>query len=552
MKKTLLVVLLSLFCSSSLFSQIKLDVKASVNNTFRYGNGYEYAGLNKFEKEYFENLTDARLSVNDIIFGLRYEISDPIEYGLDFKGIRKRFVEYNNNNLGVNLRAGDFWEIFSRGMTLNVFEDRTLAYDTGIDGIRLGYENTFNRNRRPVRFRAQVLGGDLNYSDFLNPERVEDYQIRNANFDISPIRQLTIGGGYVYSKGRIPSSGDTTSITADLPEVNVNLNLDDFQFYTSYAHKHINSEPNTLAPDPISADGDGLYSSASFSKGGLGVTLEYKNYRFDLTAPDNRSADRPTKMLPFQNPPTAQREHTSTLISRNPHVVDFNDEVGGQLDIIYVANDKLTFNINGSVASKHYEYADIDTSSRIVYQRVDRSDDYIPNLDDKYSPFWEFYLESEYYATDKIYTKLAYARQSETIFNSVNPLSSEKIMVTTIPAEFRYEFNNEYALKLVLEQQWLNNSIRLHQKSFMNQLVQVNVTKSPQLSFTLNAEFTNDEEEPTGKQSWFLGEVLYKLNQTNTITLSYGSERGGLRCTNGICRFVNPFEGFRMTIQSQF
>jgi hypothetical protein len=551
MKKTLLVIFLSLLSASASFSQIKLNVKASVNNTFRYGNGYEYAGLNRFEKEYFENLTDARLNVNDVIFGLRYEISDPIEYGLDFKGIRKRFVEYNNSDLGVNLRAGDFWEIFSRGLTLNVFEDRTLAYDTGIDGIRLGYEKTFNK-KNPVRFRAQVLGGDLNYSDFLNPSRIENYQVRNANFDISPVKQFTIGGSYVYSKGRIPSSSDTTAITAELPEVNLNLNLADFQFYTSYARKHINSEPGTLFPDPISADGDGLYSSASFSKGGLGVTLEYKNYRFDLTAPDNRSADRPTKMLPFQNPPTAQREHTSTLISRNPHVVDFNDEVGGQVDVIYAVNDKLTFNLNGSIASKHYEYQDIDTSSRIVYQRVDRSDDYIPNLDDKFSPFWEVYLESEYYATDRIYTKLAFARQSETIFNNVNPLSSEKIMVTTIPAEFRYEFNSEYALKLVLEQQWLNNSIRIHQKSYMNQLVQVNLTKSPQLSFTLNAEFTNDEEEPTGKQSWFLGEVLYKLNQTNTLTVSYGSERGGLRCTNGICRFVNPFEGFRMTIQSQF
>ena len=86
----------------------------------------------------------------------------------------------------------------------------------------------------------------------------------------------------------------------------------------------------------------------------------------------------------------------------------------------------------------------------------------------------------------------------------------------------------------------------------MNQLVTLNLTKSPELIFSLTGEFKNDELEPTGKSSWFIGEVLYKLTPTNSITMSYGSERGGLKCTNGICRFVNPFDGFRMSIQSIF
>ncbi len=69
-------------------------------------------------------------------------------------------------------------------------------------------------------------------------------------------------------------------------------------------------------------------------------------------------------MLPFQNPPTAVKEHTTTLTSRTPHVVDFNDEVGGQVEIMWTPKTIFSFILNGSIASKHYSFSDIDTSSR--------------------------------------------------------------------------------------------------------------------------------------------------------------------------------------------
>jgi len=553
MKKLLLLIFL--FSCSVSYSQIeipKLKIDASLNNLLRYGNGYEYSGSTKYPKEYFENLTDVRININDLIIGMRYEISDPIEYGRNFKGIRKRFVEYNSSSIGISARAGDYWDIVSRGMTMNIFEDRALGYDTGIDGIRLIYKNTFGKVN-PFKLKAQFLGGDMEYSDYLNPERIETYKVRDANVEISPWKNVTIGTNYVFAKGKIPGFADTTNIKAELPEVYLGFSFKDFNFYSSYAHKSVLSEPNgSLLYTGFSSMGDGLYSSLSFSKAGFGVTLDYKNYRFDLTAPDNRAVDRPTRLLPFQNPPTAQREHTSTLISRNPHVTNFNDEVGGQLDVVYVANENLSFNLNLGIASEHYQYSDVDTTGVISYKRVDRSDNFIPSLDDALNPFWEYFFEAEYYATDKLYLKGALSRQSTMVYNQINPNSSEKILATTIPVELRYELSDGYALKFNFEQQWEHNSIRVTEKSFMNQYVSVNLTKSPHFGITINGEFTDDKEEPTGKSSWFQGEFIYKLTQSHVFTLSYGSERGGLKCTNGICRYVNPFEGFRATVLTSF
>lgn len=539
-----------LCCSSVTYGQIDLNVEAAVNNLLRYGNGYQYTGSVKNAKEYFENLTDARININGVTFGMRYEISDSIEYGLNFVGISKRFVEYDHES-GISLRAGDFWDIISRGLALNLFEDRALYYDTGLDGVRLGYEKNFDF-KNPLRIKAQLIGGNINYRDYLTPERVENYKLRNAYLRVSPLKPLTIGLNYVHSNGILPEEGVLTYVNTDLPEAYINLNYPEIQFYADYAYKSSIITPNEIYPNANTALGDGFYSSLSYTPGKVGVTLEYKNYAFDITLPDNRSNTRPSRMLPYQNPPTALRENNSVLTSRNPHVVNFNDEVGGQIDVVYSPNDKLSFNLNGSIASTHYQYQDIDTSSVISYERIDRGDSWLPDMSNAFSPFYEVYIEAEDYYNEQIYGKLGLAIQSNVLYNQINPNNSEIIKTTTIPLEFRYSFNPKYSLTFINETQWASNSINIGDKNFMNQYNSITFSSSPKFNFTISSEFTNDEDEPTGKSSWFTADASYKLNESNTFGLSYGSERGGLKCTNGICRFVQPFEGFRLLISTQY
>ena len=191
MKKFLFVVIFfSLAVAAN--AQINLNVKAALNNLLRYGSGSETVLGTANPKEYFENVTDARLSVNDIVFGMRYEIDQPIEYGVNFRGIKKRFVEYNNNTVGINMRAGDFFEIVGRGLSMNSFEDRNQFYDTGIDGVKFAYKKTFG-DKKPVKIKGMFLGGRILFNDYLVPTRVETYDIRNGNFEVSPIKNLNVG-----------------------------------------------------------------------------------------------------------------------------------------------------------------------------------------------------------------------------------------------------------------------------------------------------------------------------------------------------------------------
>ncbi|MBI5403986.1 MAG: hypothetical protein HY959_11345 [Ignavibacteriae bacterium] len=552
MRLNISILLLFLFYFySNAYSQISPNIKASLNNIFRYGNGKETFNGKDNAKEYFENIGDARFQVNDIIFGMRYEISDPIEYGSDFKGIRKRFVEYKGSDI-LNVRAGDFWEVIGRGLTLNTFEQRQLFFDTGIDGVRVIFKKNLGE-KHPIKIKSEILGGNIEYRDFLNPNRVESYKVRDFNFEISPFKFLNVGTNYVYATGSIPSGNVVTEIKSYIPELFANINLPNFQIYSSYAHKHTNTNANVLYPFNLSADGDAFYGSVSYTKPGLGITFEYKNYRFDLTTPDNQSTERPTKMLPFQNPPTAVKEHTTTLTSRTPHVVDFNDEVGGQLEIMWSPKDNLFFVLNGSIASRHYSFSDIDTGSRVMFKANDRKYNFIPSLDNAFSPYWEVSIESEYNISDKLFLKSGLYKQYGVLYNDIFPNGSDKKTLLTVPLEMRYTVKKDYTLKFLFENQWANYLLRIPDyQNFTNQFVAISLSKSPDFSFTLSSEFTSDKLEPTGKSNWVEAEVSYNVNSSNVVIASYGSERGGLKCTSGICRYVNPFNGFRLTIQSKF
>jgi hypothetical protein len=552
--KYCIIIIISLSITAlvgDVYSQSNLNVKATLNNLFRYGSGKEVINGFENQKEYFENISDARLVVNDIVFGMRYEVSDPIEYGQNFKGIKKRYVEYNGSDL-INLRAGDFWEMIGRGLSLNTFEQRQLFYDTGIDGLRLILKKSFGK-KNPVKIESEILGGDIEYSDFLKPERIEKYKVRDLNFEISPFKFLNVGTNYVYSQGSIPSGNVVTQIRAYIPEFFASINLPNFQLYSSYSHKHTNTDANELYPFNLSANGEAFYGSISYTKPGLGITFEYKNYRFDITTPDNQSNERPTKMLPFQNPPTVVKEHTTTLTSRTPHVVDFNDEVGGQVEIMWSPKDNLFFILNGSIASKHYSFSDIDTGSRVIFKANDRKYSFLPSLNDAFSPYWEVSLESEYYLSDRIFIKSGLYKQYGVLYNDIFPNGSDKKRLITIPLEMRYTVKKDYTLKFIFENQWAYYSLRTsYNQNFTNQFAAISLSKSPDFSFTLSSEFTNDKLEPTGKNAWMEAELSYNLNQSNVVIVSYGSERGGLKCTSGICRYVNPFNGFRFTIQSKF
>ena len=53
--------------------------------------------------------------------------------------------------------------------------------------------------------------------------------------------------------------------------------------------------------------------------------------------------------------------------------------------------------------------------------------------------------------------------------------------------------------------------------------------------------------------TWSSFGMVYNINQNYQLSLTYGSMRGGVLCSNGVCRYVQPFEnGFKIGLVSSF
>jgi hypothetical protein len=82
----------------------------------------------------------------------------------------------------------------------------------------------------------------------------------------------------------------------------------------------------------------------------------------------------------------------------------------------------------------------------------------------------------------------------------------------------------------------------------MNELLTVQYSL-PIVNFGGIFDFSTRYEKP--HHIWAQGFVSVRIGDSHTALLSYGSERGGLNCTGGICRVVPAFEGLRFTLTSQ-
>jgi hypothetical protein len=534
--------------SFNTYSQLKLNVKVSASNLLRYGSGRENSVTGDKTKKYFEELGDVRLFVNDFLAAVRYEYDDPIEFGKGTKGISRRYLEFKKDDFTV--RAGNFYDLFSKGLTFNAFESRPIGFNAEMDGVRINFKNAFGKKKQ-VKFDGTIIGGGLNFTDIIDTARTEVYSIRAANFTFSPLNLIAFGGSFLAADGKLPTANVTTEINAEIYEGSMAMRYKGFDMFVSYANKVTISQPNSIYTQSKSPRGDGGYGMLAYTREGFGVTMEYKNYRFNLVTPDQRSATDPFKALPFQNAPSCIKVYSTTLLSRYPHSVDFNDEVGWQVDAFYSPNDKLTLNANASLTSRHYDYKDVDTTLYTKYERIERNA-ILPSVENQFSPYWELFLEAEYYVNKDLKTKLGISRKTNVLYSLVDPGASDIIKAFTIPIEVEYTFSKIYTIKLNAEVQKAYNSIRTGDKHFWNELTTLSFSRSPDIIFAGSLETTNDEEDPSGKKLWAKGELTYKFNSANTISVSYGSERGGIQCSSGICRYVNPFNGFRFTLTNYY
>lgn len=531
MKANVFLLLLLLILSDSVLAQIQ----TSVSNILRYGAGKRALAGFDGRVEYFENLTDVRFGLTEeVTAGFRLLYDSPAEYGPAFSGLKRRFVEYRKDN--VYLRAGNFNQLYGRGLGLNLFENRGLAFDTWMDGVMAVYKTD--------RYSVTLSGGIIEAWDSVFIAKTERYAVRTASAEVYPLRGMKAGVAYIYTEGRIPQAVGEKRVKAEIPTLFAEYSNDQFAIYLDYALKRSNLiDENTIVY------GNGLFASFSYFKDALSVTVDYKNYRFDPRDPfEKDDFGRASKALPFQNGPIVQKEHSSTLLSRALHQVDFNDETGLQGEIRYLFGDKLDVALNASLSSRHFDY--LYDAGNFTFIKQDNSS-LLPSGSTTRSPFTEIYIEGEYYYDGVNSVKLSAATRKKVYYSDFTAgANSHTISSVVVPVKGQHTFNREWGLMYQAEYENVNDNYNTAREKYSNYFLAASLIWKGFLNGTVRYETTNNPADASGESNWILWEGGVRVNQQNTLVVSYGKERGGQVCSNGVCRYILPYKGFRLQLIS--
>lgn len=499
----------------------------SWNNYIRYGDGSEELYDLSRQKNYLEEEAELQLSWRQALLGLRYDYDHPAEFTPSRNTIRKYYLDYRLGNW--NFRGGTFSDLFGRGMSFNTYEEKTIGHDSEISGLRA----TWLTNDTELH----IVGGRLAYEHIPDFTQTVDLDVGGIHIQHRVTGKFFFGGGYVQSEITQNPGYYRDTFSLSIAEVTGEYRGESLQAYTSVASNE-NGSNRLFRKGNIST-----YSGFSFSHGPLSLSLEYKNYRFGIAPPNVSSQSlRHRRLMPFQNPPSGVREYGWVFLSRRSSGVDFNDEVGFLLDINYAVRPKTTLNLSGSLAGKHYGYERISGK----FRRIDHGVSWLPSTRKEQSPYWQAYSDIEHFFPNGSSFTLGTAYTFENNFNSYYPDWKETIKMATVPFHTQIVLSSRYAAQCSAEYQYFQET-QYSANWYGNGILTLGFSRSPSLDVSLVAEWLEGNANFSNKKTWVYGSIGIRIRSQQTIEFGYGETRGGMNCTNGLCRYVEPFRGFRLT-----
>ena len=274
-------------------------------------------------------------------------------------------------------------------------------------------------------------------------------------------------------------------------------------------------------------NGNAIYSQVNWYPEWFTLTAEYKRYAWNVASDDNkknlyRQAFYP---LPYQMGPTGIRQHDIGLLGNITHPVDYSDEVG-----VFV---ELKKDFDYALATFSYVSASRIQNGDIVSEQL-----WFPSQNLGYYPFIEYYAELE--------------TSGETINNrsviAFTKLSTDGNLweqhITFTPFYASWSIKDNFVLNLVSTIQLSHRG----EEQYKSQQYISSVDFGSKLSLAGILDIS-DDLELVGDGQWLSGEITFKPKSSMWIRASYGKEKGGVRCTSGVCRIISPFEGFRLAME---
>ncbi len=517
-----LLILLLVFLVLPQTSQAEDEFSIQGSNEMRAASGEEIKVSGETgDKVYFENRLNFNFYYGNFTGGGRLTLLRPSELhelqrpdDVNLESIEKRYIEYSNPDLQIQLRVGDFYTVWGRGLTLALYEDIIIGFDSGLEGAQ------FKMTEGNLEF--EVISG---WSKYGYQGLVRESQVSGAHIDYTLPKGFGVGlQGIVITP---MDDSDDPTYKDENKTFGGYLRFDgsSLSFWAEHAQEYI---------EDIDDDFYASYASASYFIGNLGVLVDYKRYKYYMNpSPSGFSSDVkvPPHTSSFHNAPIVQREFTSPLFAKHPHLIDFDNEVGLQVELTYTPFEWGTF-ILAMAQSNAMTYNDL----------------FIPNLNEENSPYRELFLELNAYPAST-WSLIGWVGSSEELSYNFDAKSrSEWKRRQVLGTLNEFGLNSNWSMKASAEAANVVDVIA--DDSYIEGIFTVGLNWRTQYTLAATYEVTGNDAATT--TSWFKIDGRAFIADRHELIFTYGAERGGLVCTSGKCRVVNPFDGFKITITSLF
>lgn len=507
MNKFLLIVFATLLLAASAFAQLE-DVEFSGSNYLRFDNGRDVNPLrtglinpdgslvefpdNTFARRFVENRLRMDLFTDNYRLGGRFLYFKPAQSEIDQFGFGnearfdKRYFEGQIHPL--KFRFGHFSDIWASGLTFSSFENRDLYFDSELDGARVQVDAG---SIKLIGVTGKTAEGAL----------VKELTSTAGRIQLSPGAEH-IGFSYAYNDSGFYSESSIAGV--------------DWNFTRGFFNIYGERAWNETILQGGNSDGHATFLGVTLSKWGWSLLAQYADYTY-------------RQVTPLQNPPTTYREVGPRLLqARDPHVLNIADEVGLQLEL------------SGSLGDYTYVTGHYNANS---HHTEDDESIPLPKLEEQYRPYWEMFANVEHglESGHDFFLEVGANEEAATEW--------QKRMWAQARASFPFKGSQE--IEFEVEQLFITDKLRDDEK-YHDMLYSVSWIPSGDFSINAAVQFTDDEElQKREGHQWVSGEAAWKFSGgKHRAIVFYGSERGGLKCSNGVCRQVQAFSGLRLTLET--
>ena len=458
---------------------------------------------------------------------LRVPTSPYTGAGLGNFFIRKKIKDFT-------FTGGYLYDQIGSGILYRAYEERTLAIDNALLGIRAEYNykgllrlKAFGGVQK-LKFSIQspiILGASAegNFSIGDKVRIVPGAGIVNRSEDQNTMNQIVATIESYDTLGRFVPKYNTYAFT-----LYNTLTVGDFSWYVEGAYKTKetirNNELHSVNDSLINAAGNCVFTSINYAHKGFGITLQFKRtqdfYMHISPNPTESTFDGSMTFIP-----PVSRENSLRLPSRYFAPSLESHELAFSEDASYTPNKKITFELSGSyirdLIMKQYNPVSLPFFGEGFFQAT-------------YKPIrsLEIQLGFQYVR----YNKFVYQQDGAPNVDSYTPF-----------AEWQYKISKKMSVRMELQYQ----RVLLDYGQWLYGLLEFNV--APHFSVAVSDMWNfkpNPEVNPNANHyySVFVGYTQGSL----AFTLAYVKQVEGIVCTGGVCRIEPAFSGAKLGITATF